>query len=265
MRNRIIYDIVLTVVLVFEMLYQLTGNTAHEVVGAAFFACIVAHLVMNRRWMGNVASSLKSGTLAKRNRLLLVIVALLAIDVILLGASSLIISQTLWNMDVNLAAINPGNVWYPIHVGASYALCILVLFHLSVHWITVADVLKIEYDPSRREAIGSGINAVLTMGAIALGIGGIMRTSFEASDFAVSAEGEEIEAKTVVSGYREINAETGQVIEGAVDVQVSSESDAENAEGDEGEGSEVACCPLCPRQCKLSAPRCERPYEEGLI
>lgn len=260
-RDRIIYDIVLTVVLVFEMLYQVTGNTAHEIVGAAFFACIVAHLVMNRRWMGNVAGSLKAGTLAKRNRLILAIVALLAVDMVLLIISSIVVSQTLWNAGVNLSALNPGNIWYPIHVASSYALCILVLFHLSVHWVTVADVLNIQYDPSRREAIGSGVNAVLTMGAIALGIGGAMRTGFEASDFAVTAEDADSEdSKTVTSGYREINAETGEVVEDAVDVQVSAESD----EGSSSAG-EAKRCPLCPRQCSLSAPRCERPYEEGLI
>ena len=265
MRRRILFDVALTLVLLFEMLYQVTGNTAHEIVGALFFACIIAHLVFNRKWIGNVSSSIASGSLAKRNKMLLVVVVLLAIDVVLLAFSSLVISETLWNAGFDLTALNPGSVWYPIHVGSSYALCILVLFHLSLHWMSVADVLKVEYDPSRREAIGSGINAVLTVGAIALGIGGIMRTSFEASDFAVSPE-EERNTSTVASGYRERNAETGETIEGAVEVKVFSESgEADSAAGNATEQEEVALCPICPRQCKLSAPRCDRPYEQGLI
>lgn len=257
MRNRILYDIVLTVVLVFEMLYQVTGNTAHEIVGAAFFVCIIAHLVFNRKWIGGLPKSLSSRAMAQRNKLLLVVACLLAVDVLLLAFSSVVISDTLWSAGVNLAALNPGNVWYPIHVGASYALCILVLFHLSLHWMNVAEAFKIEYDPSRREAIGSGINAVLTVGAIALGIAGIMRTSFEASDFSIDEEGEE-EKKTVASGYRERNAETGEAVE------VEGLTESGTGEGDASSESEQRC-PLCPRQCKLSAPRCNRPYEEGII
>ena len=266
MRNRIIYDVALTAVLVFEMLYQFTGNAAHEIVGAAFFVCIIAHLVMNRRWMGSAAHSLGAGTLAKRNRLLLVIVAMLAVDVVLLAFSSLVISESLWSAGVNLSDLNPGNIWYPVHVASSYALCVIVLFHLSVHWVTIADVFKVEYDPERREAIGSGINAVLTIGAIALGIGGIMRTGFEASDFAINAEDDADGQKTVASGYREINAETGEVNEGAREVQVVSESGIAEASTDgNADSDELVNCPLCPRQCKLSSPRCERPYEAGLI
>lgn len=267
MRKRILYDVILTLLLVFEMLYQVTGNAAHEAVGAAFFLCIIAHVFLNRKWIGNTASSVASRSLAKRNKMLLVVACLLAVDMILLVFSSLIISETLWNAGLNLSALNPGNMWYPIHVGCSYALCILVLFHLSLHWASVAEVLRVEYDPERREAIGAGVNAVLTIGAIALGIGGIMRTSFEASDFAVSSEEDPAETKTVASGYRERNAETGEIVED-VDLQIVSESgEGSSALSDSESFSQEAepRCSLCPRQCKLSAPRCEKPYEQGLI
>ena len=263
MRNRILFDIGLTVVLLFEMLYQVTGNTAHEIVGALFFCCIVAHLAFNRKWIGSVPKSIASHSMTQRNKLLLVIACLLAIDVLLLAFSSVVISESLWAAGINLSALNPGNIWYPIHVGSSYALCVIVLFHLSLHWMNVAEVLKVDYDPSRREAIESGINAAITVGAIALGIGGIMRTSFEASDFTVGAEEEE-EKKTVASGYRERNAVTGEVTEGTEAAKIETDSSA-GGTGEDVSSSAESRCPLCPRQCKLSAPRCKRPYEEGLI
>lgn len=262
MRNRVLFDIVLTLALVFEMLYQFTGNLAHEIVGALFFCCIIAHLALNRKWIGSIPKSVATRSMAKRNKLLFGVACLLAVDVLLLAFSSLIISEQLWRAGVNLSALNPGNVWYPIHVGSSYALCILVLLHLSLHWVNVADALKIEYDPSRREAISSGVNAVFMIGAVALGIGGIMRTSYEASDFSVDEDGEIQGPKTVASGYRERNAETGKVTEGAEAANLRIENaSAGNATSAESEPR----CPLCPRNCKLSAPRCKRPYEEGLI
>lgn len=268
MRKRIIFDIALTVILVFEMLYQVTGNAAHELVGAAFFACIVAHLAFNAKWIGAASKSLASRTLAKRTRMLLVVACLLALDMVLLIFSSLVISETLWNAGVDLSTLNPGNIWYPIHVGSSYALCILVLLHLSLHWTSVAETLKIQYDPARREAIGSGVNALLAIGGIALGITGILRTSFEASDFVVSTDEESQEdGKTVTSGYRERNAQTGELVENAVNVEVYSESgtSSQGSSSSDASTTDVALCPICPRQCKLTAPRCERPYEQGLI
>lgn len=40
-RYRIAFDALLSIALIFEMLYQVTGNTAHEIVGAIFLVCII--------------------------------------------------------------------------------------------------------------------------------------------------------------------------------------------------------------------------------
>ena len=266
MRRRIIFDLLLTVVLLFEVLHQLTGNTLHEIVGAAFFVCIVVHLSFASRWIKGAAGSLKAGQLAARQKRLAVIAILLAIDVLVLLASSIVISETLWGFGFNLTALNPGNVFYPIHTVAAYALCILVLGHLSMHWISVADVLKVEYDPSRREAIASAVNGAVMIGGVALAVIGVTRAGFQASDYAVDDDGD-AGSKTVQSGYREVNAQTGEyTTEHSFEAAAITESDldAGNAAA-ESEDDGAARCPICPRQCKLSAPRCGRPREAGLI
>lgn len=262
--RRLAFDAFLTVVLVFEMLYQLTGNTLHEVVGAAFFICIIAHLVLARRWIANIVRMLKTGELVKRQKRLAAIAALLALDMLLLITSSLIISQKLWDAGIDFEFLNPGNIWYPIHTATAYALCVLVLAHLSMHWKTITDSLKVSYDPSKRESISSMVNGLAMIGSIALGIGGIIRAGSQASDFAVVPEDAQ-PASTVASGYRERVAETGEyVTDNSFEIANLS---SENASQQETEPSEAPdeICPLCPRRCKLSAPRCERPYEAGLI
>lgn len=265
MRRRIIFDLLLTVVLLFEVLHQITGNTLHEVVGAAFFVCIVVHLSFASRWIKGAAGALKEGELAKRQKQLGVIAILLAIDVLVLLGSSIIISETLWGWGVNLTALNPGKVFYPIHTVAAYALCILVLGHLSMHWVTVAETLSVPYDPSRREAITSVLNGAVMIGGIALGVIGFTRAGFQASDYAISLEDDD--AKTVESGYRERNAHTGEyTTEHSFEAAAITESDPSKEESaDAGEGDGVERCPICPRQCKLSSPRCGRPKEAGLI
>ena len=208
-RGRIIFDLLLTALLLFECLHQITGNVLHEVVGAAFFVCILVHIGFASRWIKSAAGALGRGEMSKRQMKLGVVASLLAIDLIVLIFSSVIISQLLWDAGFDFTGLNPGNIWYPIHTVAAYGLCILVLGHLSMHWKTVADTLRVPYDPSRREAIASGVNAVVLIGGIALGITGATRAGFQASDFVVSQE-EADDSKTVTSGYREVNAQTGE-------------------------------------------------------
>ena len=261
-RGRIIFDLLLTVLLVFECFHQLTGNVLHEVVGAAFFACIIVHLCFASKWLKNAAEALGQGGLAARQKRLAVIASLLAVDLLVLITSSIIISQLLWDAGLNLTGLNPGNIVYPIHTIAAYALCILVLGHLSMHWKTVADTLSVPYDPSRREAIASGLNAIVMIGGIALGITGIARAGFQASEFTVN---EEEGSKTVESGYREVNAQTGEYTSTNSFEAASITDSSDEHEQTAADDADVEHCPLCPRQCKLTSPRCGRPYEAGLI
>lgn len=266
-RGRIIFDLLLTLVLLFEVLHQITGNVAHEIVGVAFFACIVLHLSFSAKWIRDAARALGKGELAKKQLRLAVVAALLAIDVIVLAVSSVMISELLWNAGIDMTALNPGKIWYPVHTVAAYVLCILVLGHLSMHWTTVASTLSVQYDPSRREAISQALSGIVMIGGIALGITGAVRAGFQASDYAVNASDEP--SSTVESGYREVNAQTGEVTvnNDAFKVESLSESDGSKTEDDANAAADASepRCPICPRQCKLSSPRCERPYEVGLI
>ena len=263
-RKRILFDLFLTIVLVFEVLHQLTGNTAHEIVGIAFFVCIIVHLTFASKWLKRTATALGAGELEGRQRRLLVVAALLFVDVIVLAVSSVMISELLWNAGVDLTALNPGRIWYPVHTVAAYVLCVLVLGHLAMHWSSVAKALAVPYDPSRRESISHALNGIVMIGGIALGITGVARAGFQASDYTVNAG--DAESKTVETGYRERNAQTGQYtetnsFEAASISETPADERAEEAEAD----TSAPTCPICPRQCKLSAPRCERPYEAGLI
>lgn len=262
-RGRIIFDLLLTAVLLFEVLHQLTGNVLHEVVGVAFFVCIIVHLAFASRWIKDAAAALKAGELAKRQMRLGVVALLLLTDVIVLGVSSVMISELLWNAGVDLTALNPGKIWYPVHTVAAYVLCILVLGHLAMHWSTVATTLSVSYDPSRREAISQALNGVVMIGGIALGITGVARAGFQASDYSVNAE--EADSSTVESGYRERNAQTGDYVSASTFQAERISEGAAEAEEQAVSQDDAPTCPICPRQCKLSAPRCNRPIEAGLI
>ena len=50
MRIKLIIDNSMTVLMLFAMAYQLTGNMAHEVIGATIFILFFVHNFLNRCW-----------------------------------------------------------------------------------------------------------------------------------------------------------------------------------------------------------------------
>ena len=47
-----IVDVVMTVLLLFLMAYQVTGESAHEWIGMGMTALVIAHQILNRKWYG---------------------------------------------------------------------------------------------------------------------------------------------------------------------------------------------------------------------
>ena len=68
---RVVLDTALTLMLVFEMFIQFTGEFLHEVVGFAFFATIVLHLALSAAWVKKTARNAKEGKMTARRTALL--------------------------------------------------------------------------------------------------------------------------------------------------------------------------------------------------
>ena len=167
-RRRLALDGLLTTLLIFEMFYQLTGNTLHEVAGIAFFVTIVMHLVLSRKWIAAASRAvstrrrIKGATVAR-----MIVDGALALVAVTLLVSSILISSLLLGLSVNLAGDAYGT-WATIHIACSYALCGLVVVHLALHWSTMAAAFKIPYNPGRRTAINTGVAAVAMLGILGL-------------------------------------------------------------------------------------------------
>ena len=65
---RVALDVALTLMIVFEMLIQFTGEFLHEVIGFVFFATIIAHILLSMSWVKSTARVAKSGKLTARMR-----------------------------------------------------------------------------------------------------------------------------------------------------------------------------------------------------
>ena len=311
--TRIAFDAVLSIMLIFEMFIQYTGDFLHEVVGFAFFATIVAHLLFSRTWMSSTVKAARTGKLPTRRRFKAIIGIALGVCMLLLGVSSIAISQILASFGFSMAGSYL--VWKALHTFASYALCILVVVHLTSHWASLASSLRIEYNPARRQAIGFGVKGVATLGAVALGVSGAQSLSMqqavaqslaEADNEKKALEEEAAKQKPRVEDrpYREdsravqeqnkqeerarkhkrqraeeesaasttdANQQQSQIVEQyeepAAEEYVEQYEEENSWYEDEYSSDSYAAgiCTLCHKNCSLSTPQCDKPYEFGLI
>lgn len=167
--TRVVLDAVLTIMIIAEMFIQYTGVFLHEVIGFAFFATVVTHLALSAKWIKNTASSAKQGKMTGRRTALAVMGILLAVNIVVLGVSSVAISTILAQAGFTWT-LGSYAIWTTVHSVSSYTLCALVTVHLAMHWAFLASAFRVPYDPSRRRAIGTGVHAVAAMSALALGV-----------------------------------------------------------------------------------------------
>lgn len=282
--RRLSLDLALTIMLVFEMFYSITGNMLHEAVGFAFFLGVGMHLLLSRAWIAGTLRTMSSGTemLAPKRARLALVASLLVADGALLVFSSLVISNTLHGWGIGLGALATSALWATIHTASAYGLCILTVAHLAMHWSLIAKSLRVDYDPSRRTAIGYAVGAAATVGMLAIGSTGLAKT-------AGLLEGERTDGETVgtdegtsrkSSAIIEDKTYTANEDDAPMDQTAEERDEIETEERVEEVGAEgayteeesaapesepVGTCPLCHNHCPLSSPGCNRPYAEGIL
>ena len=166
---RIVLDAAMTIMIITEMFIQFTGVFLHEVIGFAFFATVIAHVVLSAKWIKNTASTASKGKMTARRTALAVMGILLAVNVVVLGVSSVAISSILESAGFTWT-LGSYATWKAVHAASSYTLCALVAIHLGMHWAFLASAFRVPYDPSRRRAISTGVHAAAAVGALALGV-----------------------------------------------------------------------------------------------
>ena len=297
---RIIVDIMMVALLVVEMLYLLTGNILHEILGAAFFVTMAVHLILSRKMFSGMITNLRergrAGNASKMNRARMVLDVLLFSTCAVLLVSSVLISNILMSFDVDLAGGLYG-LFAMVHVAAAYVLCGLVVLHGALHWAGLFRSLRIPYNPGRRKAIGNAAIGVAAIGMMAIGASSVDVLRAHADQFKVSDEGGEPETESAssrsaiegplddsISDAKESQSESrkGQSKRSLSETESGSEASSSNesrkprssddsyakgtTEGSESSsGSDSSICPLCPKRCSLSNPRCNKPYRAGLV
>ena len=203
--KRIIVDVALVALLVFEMLYLVTGDVAHEIVGVAFFACLGVHLWLTRRMGASLfamrttsspSKGSRSSASAKRALHRAIDIMLFACIALLL-VSSILISNLLFDVGISFE-LGSYEAWALAHTASAYLLCGVVAFHAAFHWASLLKGMRVTYDPSRRQAITGVASACAALGAVAIGVASVDSLKGHAQAVADGDAGEDDGERSVV-------------------------------------------------------------------
>lgn len=154
---KIAIDMAMTVLLLFLMARQITGETAHEWLGAGMFVLWIAHHILNRNWYGH----LWKGKYTPVRIIQTVINIALLLSMLGLMISGIILSREVFAF----LPISGGTALArQIHVPAAFWGFVLMALHLGLHWNMILGMM--------RKAIGgaetTGKRIVLRLAAAAI-------------------------------------------------------------------------------------------------
>lgn len=135
MKLQIGTDCAMTVLLLILMAKQLTGETAHEWLGAGMFVLWVFHHVLNRKWYGRIAK----GKYSPFRLVQFVVNACLFAAMLGTMVSGVILSRSVF-------AFLPlsGGVAFarPLHIFCAFWGFVLMALHLGLHWGMVVGLVR---------------------------------------------------------------------------------------------------------------------------
>ncbi|MBS1154742.1 MAG: hypothetical protein H6R07_666 [Proteobacteria bacterium] len=142
LRKRLWLDGMMTVLILLEFAYQLTGNTLHELIGIALFLLFIGHAALNWRWFPALFKGRYNG----------IRLASLTVNLLLLADALLLMMSGLLNSNLLFAWFGVQSEWLPheIHSASANGFLILMAVHLGLHWKMVMAETLPRHHPQQR-------------------------------------------------------------------------------------------------------------------
>lgn len=167
---KIFIDMIMTVLLLFLMARQLTGDFAHEWLGAGMFILWIAHHILNRSWYSHLFKGKYSPV-----RILQTVTNF----AVLLSMLGLMISGIILSREVFAFLPISGGIALarPLHILSAFWGFVLMALHLGLHWNMILGMVRKAAGPvsSKSLRIFLHIAAALVAG---YGIYAFLKTQF---------------------------------------------------------------------------------------
>lgn len=132
---KIVIDIIMTVLLLFLMAFNITGDALHEWLGIVMFALFIAHHILNKRWYQN----LLRGKHTAFRVLQAIVNILIFVTMIGLMISGIMLSHYVFTF---LHIYSEMTFARKLHLILSYWAYILMALHLGFHWRMLMGMLR---------------------------------------------------------------------------------------------------------------------------
>lgn len=132
---KIVIDLIMTVLLLFLMARQLTGDSAHEWLGAGMFILWIVHHILNRSWYSH---------LFKGKYTPMRILQTVTNFAVLLSMFGLMVSGIILSREVFAFLPISGGIALarPLHVLSAFWGFVLMALHLGLHWNMILGMMR---------------------------------------------------------------------------------------------------------------------------
>lgn len=183
----LILDILMA--LVFVILFNKSafgGMAFHEIAGLCFAGGLVAHIILNRKWIAGVAK--KFGSMPVRTKLEYIVALLLLVDLAVMTVSGILISKVVFAKLIT-AQVNASG----LHTATAYLALLLMGLHIGLAWDRVLGMAKKVFGLG---AASQGATVVLRIAAAAIfafGVYSMATTNYFARAFSFTGGSEQQE------------------------------------------------------------------------
>lgn len=132
---KIVIDVIMTILLLVLMARQLTGNSAHEWLGAGMFILWIVHQILNRNWYSHLFKGKYTHT-----RILQTVTNFS----VLLSMLGLMVSGIILSREVFVFLPISGGIALarPLHVLSAFWGFVLMALHLGLHWNMILGMVR---------------------------------------------------------------------------------------------------------------------------
>lgn len=162
LKIKISIDIIMTIFMLLEMAYQLTGNLFHEIAGVTLFGLFFVHNILNIKWY----KSFNKGKYNFRRIISAVINLLLLTVMIILMITGIMISRDVFAF----LGLNGGLTVQQLHSCAAAWGLVFMSIHVGIHWQMLINMIVKITRKSHKNIIVTSAKYIIVVGIVICGI-----------------------------------------------------------------------------------------------
>ena len=254
LKQKLIMDGIMLILLIILMNYDLTGGLIHELLGFVILAGFIVHVAVNRRYYGAMIRAIRRNEAGPKGKAAFAINIILPVFAIMMLISSVAISTELLP---GISAKFTSELWVPVHIVCAAGLLVCVFIHVCMHTGMISAFIG-QYTESHALQVmkSAGLRAMAFLFALL-----VIKSSFTSMTDAVSLlpSGDrnrtELDTSSNQQSTETITEDNDSGDQDGYVIEIEPEPEPDETVSLEDYLGTLYCTG-CGRHCSLLAPRC---------